>query len=183
MTQWIEELLAALDRGYGSAPRIMVLATVDRSGGPHARCVVCRKIDEEGRIYLGADARTQKNANLRGNPKTELVVWLPSIEIQFRITGEAAIVSYPADEPLRKEIWRSMSHEARSTLFWPTPGIAAATDDAFAQAVSAEVPPPQTFEVVIITPKQVDRLSLDSHPHRRKVWRADAQWAGVDVNP
>ena len=36
---------------------------------------------------------------------------------------------------------------------------------------------------VIIDPRVVDRLILDSFPHRRRVWRADAQWAGVEVNP
>jgi hypothetical protein len=56
-------------------------------------------------------------------------------------------------------------------FFWPTPGIAAASDDAFAQAVAADVPPPSTFEILIVEPRQVDRLSLDTN------------WAGVDVNP
>lgn len=172
-----------MEKEFGSRSRVMVLATVDRGGAPHARCVVCRRIDNEGRIFIATDARTQKNAQLRGDRRAELVIWLPSILVQFRITGEAKVVAYPDDEQLRKEIWRAMSDQARSLLFWPTPGIAAATDDAFAQAVAPEVPPPRTFEVVIVHPRQVDRLNCDSHPHRRRVWRLDAQWAGVEVNP
>jgi PPOX class probable FMN-dependent enzyme len=183
MMQWLDELRDVLEREFGSGPRVMMLATADRAGAPHARCIVCRQIDDDGRLFFAIDARTEKNTQLRGDPRTEIVVWMPSTRIQFRITGEARIVAYPENESLRKGIWRDMSDQTRSVFFWPTPGIAAATDDAFAQAVGADVPPPQTFEVLVIEPRQVDRLSLDSHPHRRRVWRADTKWAGVDVNP
>lgn len=183
MVPWLEELRKAIDREFADRPRVMILATVDRSGAPHARSLVCRKIDNEGRIHAAIDARTSKDAHLRGDRRTEAVFWLPNIRCQFRIAADAKIVAFPEDETLRKEIWRGLSDESRSLFFWPTPGIAAATDDAFAQAVSADVTPPRTFEVLILEPKQVDRLSLDSHPHRRKVWRVDTNWSGVDVNP
>jgi PPOX class probable FMN-dependent enzyme len=184
MLQWLVELRSAMDKEFGATnPRVMTMATVDRSGAPHARSVVLRRLDDDGRLYVASDTRTEKNAQLRGDRRTELVFWLATSRIQFRIFGESNLISFPEDEPLRKEIWRLLSDEARSTLFWPTPGIAADTDDAFARAVSADVSPPRTFEVLIIEPKQVDRLSLDSHPHRRRVWRADTKWNGVDVNP
>ncbi|HEY7091038.1 MAG TPA: pyridoxamine 5'-phosphate oxidase family protein [Tepidisphaeraceae bacterium] len=180
---WLGELRAALDREFESTSQVMMLATVDRAGAPHARSVVCRRIDDEGRIFFAADARTEKNSQLRGEKRTEVVVWLPRLKVQFRISGEARIVAFPEDESLRKEIWRGMTDATRSVFFWPTPGIAAASDDAFAQAVAADVPPPSNFEVVIVEPRQVERLSLDSYPHRRRVWRADTKWSGVDVNP
>jgi hypothetical protein len=108
---------------------------------------------------------------------------MPGLRMQFRIGGDVRVIGFSEDEPLRKEIWRSMSDQTRSLLLWPTPGIAVAPDDDFAQAVSSDVAPPRTFEILILHPRQADRLSLDSHPHRRRVWRADAQWHGVDVNP
>jgi PPOX class probable FMN-dependent enzyme len=183
MLQWLEELRAALDREFGASSRVMTLATVDRGGAPHARAVVCRRIDDDGRMYVGTDARTEKNNQLRGDRRAEAVFWLPGLRCQFRIFAETKIVAFPEDESLRKDIWRGLSDQTRSTYFWPTPGIAAATDDAFAEAAAADVPPPRTFEVLILDPRQVDRLSLDSHPHRRRVWRIDTKWAGVDVNP
>jgi pyridoxamine 5'-phosphate oxidase len=184
MMQWLDELRSALDREFGrDKPRVMVLATVDRSGAPHARCVVCRRIDEGGRLYAATDARTDKNAQLRGDKRAEVVFWMPSIGVQFRINAETRIVAFPEDETLRKGIWREMSDEERSHFFWPTPGVAADTDDAFAEAVSADVAPPRTFEIFVLEPRQIDRLSLDSLPHRRRVWRADTNWFGVDVNP
>jgi PPOX class probable FMN-dependent enzyme len=183
MVEWLSKLREALEREFGNNPRVMALATVDRSGAPHARSIVCRRIDEEGRLYFAADARSEKSTQLRGDRRAEVVVWMPNIRVQFRISGEAKIVAYPEDESLRRGIWRELSDQTRSVFFWPTPGIAAATDDAFAQAVAADVPPPSTFEILIVEPRQVDGLWLDSHPHRRRVWRADTKWAGVDVNP
>jgi PPOX class probable FMN-dependent enzyme len=183
MMQWLVELRESLEREFGEGSRVMALTTVDRAGAPHARCVVCRRIDDEGRLFFATDARTEKNTQLRGDRRAEVLCWMSRIRVQFRIGGEAKIVAYPEDESLRKGIWREMSDATRSVFFWPTPGIAAASDDAFAQAVAADVPPPSTFEILIVEPRQVDRLSLDSHPHRRRVWRADTNWAGVDVNP
>jgi pyridoxamine 5'-phosphate oxidase len=161
----------------------MMLATVDAANAPHVRCLVCRRIDPEGRVYAAIDARTQKDTELRGDRRAEILFWLPKLRTQFRLSGDAKIVTFPEDEPLHKEIWRQMSNESRSLFFWPTPGIAADTDNAFPQAVSADVSPPRNFEVFILTPKQIDRLSIDTHPHRRRLWRSDTNWSGVDVNP
>jgi pyridoxamine 5'-phosphate oxidase len=93
------------------------------------------------------------------------------------------LISFGQDEQLRRELWRDLSDQSRSLFFWPTPGIAVAGDDAYAEAVSADVSPPRTFEVLILKPSQVERLVLSSHPHHRRRWRADASWTGVDVNP
>jgi len=183
MMEWLDELRKSIAEEFDDRPAIMTLATVDRSGAPHARGIICRRIDDDGRIYMGADARTEKNNELRGDRRAEVAFWMPKLRRQFRLTGETRIVAFPEDETLRKSIWREMSDQTRSLYFWPTPGIAAGTDDAFAQAVSADVAPPRHFEVVILEPKRVDRLSLDSHPYRRRVWRSDAKWSGVDVNP
>src|SRR5450432_2872300 len=112
MLEWLVELRTAMDREFGTRSRIMVVATVDGGGAPHARCVVCRRIDGEGRIYFVGDARTQKNIQLRADPRTEVVCWMPTIQVQFRLTGQARVLGYPEDETLRKEIWREMSDQA-----------------------------------------------------------------------
>jgi PPOX class probable FMN-dependent enzyme len=181
--RWTDELHAALDREFDGNSRVMMLATVDAAGGPHVRCLVCRRIDDEGRIYAAIDSRTQKDPQLRSERRAEILFWMPKIRVQFRITGEARIVTFPEDEVLHKEVWQRLSDQSRSLFFWPIPGIAADSDNAFPQAVSADVSPPRNFEVFILSPKQVDRLSLDSHPHRRRVWRSDTNWSGVDINP
>jgi hypothetical protein len=145
--------------------------------------MVCRRIESDGRLYAVTDDRTPKLADLSANRRAEAVFWLPKQRVQYRIAADVSIIGFPTDEPLRREIWRELSDTSRALFFWPTPRIAPSTDDAYAQAVSADVPPPKNFNVLILEPRQVDRLALDNHPHRRRIWRQDTQWAGVDVNP
>jgi pyridoxamine 5'-phosphate oxidase len=156
---------------------------VDRSDAPHARSVICRRIDDDGQLYYTSDARSDKNSQVHAEPRVELVFWLPRSRTEFRVAGEMRIVSSGQDETLRREIWREMSDESRSIFFWPTPGVAVAGDDVYPEAVSADVNPPANFEILILRPTQVERLVLSVQPHRRRRWRADASWNGVDVNP
>jgi PPOX class probable FMN-dependent enzyme len=183
MFEWVTELRAALARELEGAPAVMIVATVDPGGAPHARSLVCRRIENDGRLFAVMDDRSSKVAHIAANRRSEAVFWLPRTRIQYRITADATIVRYLADDTLRREIWRELSDAARALFFWPTPGIAPSSDDAFAEAVSADVQPPRNFDVLILEPKQVDRLALDTHPHRRRVWRMDTHWHGVDLNP
>lgn len=182
--QWLDALREALHAEYGwEAPRVAALATVDRSGAPHVRAVVCRRVDDDGQLYFSSDARSEKNEQIRGERRTEALFWLARHSTQYRVAGEMRIIAFGQDEPLRREIWRELCDQSRSLFFWPTPGIAVAGDDAYAQAVSADVSPPRNFELLILKPLQVERLILSSHPHQRRRWRADSSWTGVDVNP
>jgi PPOX class probable FMN-dependent enzyme len=184
--EWTDELRRALGReasGSNSAPAVGTLATVDRSGAPRARSVILRRIDDESQLYVVSDARADKNAHVRGDGRAEIVFWLPGQQTQFRVFGEMRVIALGQDEPLRRELWRELNDQARSIFFWPTPGIAVAQDEAYPRAVSADVAPPKTFEVLVLRPQQVERLTLSSFPHRRRRWRADSNWSGVDVNP
>ena len=192
--EWIDELRAALDReqsamsnGASSArrgvPRVATLATVDRSGAPHARSVICRRIDADGLLHFVSDARANKNQDVRGEPRVEVVFWVPSVQAQFRVAGEMRVMSLGQDEPLRRQLWRELTDETRALFHFPTPGIAVAADEVYPRAVSSDVLPPGTFEVLILKPAQVERLNIATFPHRRRRWRADANWSGVDVNP
>lgn len=182
--EWVNVLRDALHNEFGwDEPRVATLATVDRSDAPHARSVICRRVEDDGRIHVVSDARSEKNAQVRAEKRVELVFWLARQRCQFRIAGEMHVIGFGQDEALRWELWRALSDEARSLFFWPTPGIAVAQDDEYPQAVSQDVSPPRTFEVLILTPTQAERLALTTHPHRRRRWRADASWTGVDVNP
>jgi PPOX class probable FMN-dependent enzyme len=181
--EWIDDLRRALDRQYGRELPVATLATVDRSGAPHARSVICRRIDDEGNICVVSDARTEKNEQVRGDGRVEMVFWLSELQTQFRAAGTMRIVALGQDETMRRELWQSLTDPVRALFFWPTPGIAVAADDVYPQAVSADVPPPKAFELLILKPQQVERLLLSHFPHRRRRWRADANWNGVDINP
>lgn len=185
--EWVDELRAALDReqsnAAGAIPRVATLATVDRSGAPHARGVICRRIEPDGQLLFASDARSDKNLHVRGEPRVEVVFWLPSVQTQFRAAGEMRVTSVGQDEPLRRALWRELTDASRALFLWPTPGIAVAADEVYPRAVSPDVLPPATFEVLTLKPAQVERLNVATFPHRRRRWRADSNWSGVDVNP
>jgi hypothetical protein len=120
---------------------------------------------------------------VRGEPRVEAVFWLPSVQTQFRMAGAMRVTSLGQDEPLRRELWRELTDQTRALFLWPTPGIAVAADEVYPRAASPDVTPPATFEVLTLTPAQVERLNIALFPHRRRRWRADSNWSGVDVNP
>lgn len=181
--EWIDDLRRTLDEQAPERARVAILATVDRSGAPHARAVICRRISDEGELHFVSDARSEKNAQVRGDGRVEVVFWLDSVQTQYRVAGEMRVTAIGQNEALRREAWQGLNDQTRAIFFWPTPGIAVAADDAYPRAVSADVAAPNNFELLVLRPSQVERLVLASCPHRRRRWRGDANWNGVEVNP
>jgi pyridoxamine 5'-phosphate oxidase len=186
MSEWALELTRALGEEYGSdKPRICTLATVDKTGLPRARSVVCRRVGPDGAIWLASDARSEKNEHVKANPQAEVVFWLPTRREQFRVQGSVKVLGEPARDPARAELWRELSDEARALFFWPTPGAKKLdTAGAFPKVVDAEKPPPASFEVLILRPRRVEHLQLNPYPHRRRRWMLAGKWtAASEVNP
>jgi pyridoxamine 5'-phosphate oxidase len=177
MTQWLPILTEAVAGEWNQRPLIAALATVDSAGHPHVRHVVCRRIDVDGAIRIASDARTAKNQHSRANPSVELALWLPQRREQFRVAGEISI------DPQREEIWREMSDASRATFFWPSPGRPLDPSKSFPAAGHANATPPPNFEVLLLTPQQVEHLELAPHPHRRRRWRRASNWATESLNP
>ena len=179
---WVRLLRDALDDEYGrDRPRIATLATVDERGRPRARSVVCRKLTDDGATWYVSDGRSEKNAHVRANPSAEIVFWLSGRREQFRILGTMTIV----DGPDRAMLWRELSDAARALFAWPPPGRPRVLDPAaFPERVGADVPPPATFELIVLEPQEVERLVLTTHPHnRRRWWRTDQGWRDAALNP
>ncbi len=169
---WLPELRAALDAEYASRPYVVALATVDENGRPRVRSVVCRRAQPDGTLWVCSDARSGKNTQLRRNPHTELVFWLPGRREQFRVAGWVEIVSAETDDPRRGELWGELSDAARALFAWPEPGAPRHPDPAaFPEAIDAGGPIPDTFDLLVIAPEEVEHLDLKVHPHRRRRWR------------
>jgi pyridoxamine 5'-phosphate oxidase len=177
MTEWLAILKQSVAGEWDNPPIIAALATVDSTGHPNVRHVVCRRIDDGGSISITSDARTAKNQHIRHNPNVELSLWLPAKRQQFRIAGTIAI------DPRREDIWRHLSDSTRATFFWPTPGDPRDRDQIFADAVPATVTPPPNFELLLLSPDQVEHLELSPHPHRRRRWRRATNWTLEELNP
>ena len=185
MSEWIGELVAALAREFGDKPHVATLATVDKSGAPRARTVICRKVSAEGAVLVVSDARSEKNEQLKAVPQAEVVFWLPTLREQYRVFGSTRMMSASLPDPARLDMWKSLSDAARALFFWPSPGIRRLDQpDAFPQAVSAETPPPTSFEVLMVRPRRVEHLQLNMHPHRRRRWMLAGKWsAASEINP
>ncbi|MDB5294219.1 MAG: hypothetical protein JWO31_202 [Phycisphaerales bacterium] len=192
MSEWIDELRAALTREFGDGkPQVCTMATVDRAGAPRARTVVCRRVSADGAVHVVSDARTEKNEQVKAAPQTEVVFWLPAAREQYRVLGSIRVAG-PAPgggptspDPARDELWRAMSDPARALFYWPTPGARRSDEPAaFPKAAGPGDGPPPNFEVLVVRPKRVEHLQLAVHPHRRRRWLLAGKWsAAAELNP
>lgn len=85
---WWEEARATGD-AWSDA---MVLATSSPEGGPSARAVILRGVDERG-FVLFTDTRSAKAVELETEPRVALVVLWSALERQVRVVGHAAPVT------------------------------------------------------------------------------------------
>ena len=90
---WWEEARATGD-AWSDA---MVLATMSPEGGPSARAVILRGVDERGFVFF-TDTRSAKAVELETDPRVALVVLWAALERQVRVVGHAAPVTDEAAE-------------------------------------------------------------------------------------
>jgi PPOX class probable FMN-dependent enzyme len=180
---WIAPLRQALAAEFTSGPVIATLATVDRDGHARARCIVVRRVNDDGTMLMVTDGRSGKACQARHHSQVELVFWLPKARLQFRVKAAARFIAACDGDPLLAEMWQALSDETRATFFWPPPGRTREPDSNFSRGVSADVEPPVDFEVVVFEVESVDRLDVGCFPHIRTHWVADGVWREQALNP
>ena len=177
---WLTALRSDLDADHGG--RIATLATVDGIR-PQARSVVVRGLGDDGSITITSDGRSAKNAQLRANPAATVLFWMAKVKRQYRLPGAVAILA--TADPRRAAQWAAMGDAARALFAWPSPGQP--RDDAapFPPAVPATAPMPASFEVLVLTPAEVETLDLGQTPHLRRRWTPAGgfTWDCVTLNP
>jgi pyridoxamine 5'-phosphate oxidase len=85
---WWEAARATGD-GWSDA---MVLATSSLEGGPSARAVILRGVDERGFVFF-TDTRSAKGVELETDPRVALVVLWEALQRQVRVVGHATAVT------------------------------------------------------------------------------------------
>jgi pyridoxamine 5'-phosphate oxidase len=70
----------------------MVLATSSLDGGPSARAVILRGVDERGFVFF-TDTRSAKGVELEADARVALVMLWSALERQVRVVGRAAPVT------------------------------------------------------------------------------------------
>jgi len=160
MHAWIQEVRNRLSAEFVDAPAVCVMATLDLSGRPTARSMVCREIDKAGHLVFVSDRRTGKDDHLRACPETEICFWLPNKHTQIRVRGVATIVDAEADTFMREVWWEKLPRQNRDIF---TSSVDNDDDD--------QIPVmPQTFELIVVDPREVELLELDVRPHKRQLW-------------
>jgi PPOX class probable FMN-dependent enzyme len=184
MTPSLAQLLRdALDLEFADRPRVAALATVDDHHRPRARNVVVRNLSDED-LWIVSDARSEKNHHLQTNSTAELVFWLAGRREQFRLLCECRIIGRSEHDGRREQAWAMLNDATRALFVWPTPGAPRGDCDVdFVQAVPADDPIPDSFELLILSPAEIDHLELSPFPFRRTRYRADNAWQPEERNP
>ena len=179
LTDWLDPLRSALDREFADRPRVVALATVRRDGSPRARMVVCRSINDQGTHLFVCDARSEKHEQLAARQEAEVVYWLASQRLQYRLRGPAS-----TSRASSHQLWPGLSDATRAMFFWPPPGnLRVAGMVEFPREVAADVAPPASFEAIVFLPMEVERLDLNPHPHDRRRWQMEHDWQETWLNP
>ncbi len=184
-TRWFDEAVGA----GGREPNAMSLATVDESGCPSVRIVLCKEFDRKGFVfYTNLDSR--KGRELRINPNASLLFFWPDLERQVRISGRVERVSdaeaddYFSQRPLAARIgaWASPQSEVIATR--------AVLEQRFAQmeqrfSKSKEPPRPAHWGGLRLKPAAMEFWQgRQSRLHDRLLfsWHAE-QWERVRLAP
>ncbi len=157
MAPWIELVRDRCTEEFGDQQWVCVMATVDTDGRPTARCMVCRQIDKQGRLLFVSDRRTRKDDHLRARPDCEICFWLPKSAAQIRLRGTACIVDAEIDNFMRENWWDEMTAQNRAIFNAPE------TDNHM----------PVTFELIVLTPNEVEMHDLRTRPVNKQTWRHD----------
>ena len=181
MTEWLDILRQSIAREWGDASPVAALATVDWQKHPHVRYVVVRRVDSDGVMWITSDSRTGKNQQIRQNPHVELSFWLPKVREQFRISAIASIDAVP--DSICYSFWQTIPDATRATFLWPTPGDPLESRLYFPSETEIVSGPPTNFELLQLTPHQIEHLDLNPHPHQRRRWRRDTDWTLENINP
>jgi len=190
LTQTYDRLWSCLESGVGTqrSPFTMVqAATLGLDGAPKVRTIVLRQVSRADRLLaFHTDARSEKVAELRRDPRIAVVANDLDALVQIRAEGVASICD---DEAQRRAIWQSSRphtlllyraplrpgtpiespEEAHVT---PSPGDAP-TDDGY-----------RNFCLVHVTVTRIDWLELARGGHRRAVFDVnDDGYAGRWIAP
>lgn len=155
---------------------LCTLATVDASGHPQARTLVLR--DLEGRLALFGNETSPKWRQIASNPSLAIVVWLPSLQLQYRLQ----CTPRPVAKSVVQESWQ-LRPETPKRLDWFYTRVqpqSSAIDGRAALAAGVEglrlrepLVAPRTAAGVYLEASFVERLDLATADglHDRRAYR------------
>jgi pyridoxamine 5'-phosphate oxidase len=161
---------------------LCTVASVDANGHPRARTLVLREI--EGRFAVFTNRTSPKWSQLEQGISIAVVVWLPSLQLQYRLQCSTSAVpaalvhaSWQLRPPAPKRLdWYYTQHRPQGA---PVADRAALVDGLERTALPDPLVAPATAGGLFVEPFAVDRLDL-AQPvgihDRRHFERRDAGW-------
>jgi len=146
------------------------LGTVTAAGDANQRTLVLRELDT--RLALFFSALSPKWQELKTRPVCSVVLYLPSIQVQYRLTARWSKIAddlVHSSWQLRPDIpkkldWLYQQH-AQSTPIDREQLLAGLADD-----VPTPDSAPATAMGVYLDPERIERLELSSGVHQRDCW-------------
>lgn len=158
------------------------------AGEPQVRTLVLREVD--GRFALFVNRSSPKHAEFAASASVQLLVYLPSLAVQYRLTGglaampSALVHASWRQRPLvpRQLDWLYVERPQSSPL--PSPGWLEAALAAAPARSAADVAPASAVGYYLL-PRGVERLHLrEDGPHdRRRYTLVDGAWRSEALMP
>lgn len=191
IASWRSPLGRALHRNRSLVyARYVQLATVQANHRPANRTVVFRGfLEDSNALKFVTDRRSRKVEQIAENPWGALCWYFPKTREQFRISGELTVVSATESDKnllyLREVAWLALSEGARTQFAWPHPGQPLDTFEKVPQKIANLTDSLESFCLLLLTPHEVDHLSLCENPHHRFSYtlQSDGKWAQQTLNP
>jgi len=154
---------------------LCTLGTVNAEGDAEQRTLVLRW--HESRLALFFSAAAPKWSELKARPTCSLQVYLPSIQVQYRIRAGWEIIDpqqVSASWTLRPDVpkkldWLYMQHPQSSPI----------DRNKLLSHLAEDTPVPEqapdTAMGVFVNPVRYERLKLSSGVHERECWEQDAE--------
>lgn len=182
------------------------LATCTREGDPRVRTVVQRGLApdpaaEGTALVFVTDARAEKCRQIEHRPRGEICWYFAKTREQYRIRGSLCLIrpdtraegAAREAQLLLRRTWGNLSDQTRQTFFGPHPGRPLACDEDEAVVpnggrdpdTNKVLPPPRTFNVLLMRPDRVDLLDLKNNARQiyEKATGPSIRWSSREVNP
>ena len=96
---------------------VTVSSTTNSAVAPTARIVGLRKVTEEGGFLVFINSTGPKWTELKANPHYELLIFWPTLMIQYRIRGNQLKT---LDQEEMKELWEKKPHTSKLLDYYYT---------------------------------------------------------------
>jgi pyridoxamine 5'-phosphate oxidase len=168
---------------------LCTLATVDAAGHPQARTVILRDVD--GRLAIFLNETSPKWQQLEHTQSLAIVVWLPSINVQYRLQCDSRPVAkqnvYESwqlrPDPPKRMDWFYTRIQAQST---PIDSRDALLEQLGKLQLRDPLVAPRTAAGIYLEPFRIERLNLtmpDGIHDRRSFQRRADGWHEVVLVP